>query len=539
MDETTEEHDSETGDSTDTKTTTPFPPLSESDDTQLDNTATHHHHHHHRSTSLPQNRQIPSQQNTTTTKSRPSLSSSNIPNVSMQPSHFSKPIEIPPDISVGLRLDSITTLPDIVSSDLIQPCTTDNNTKRSISCDRRDISRNSTTVTVGGTNALKKQITKFSKMAGAGRQRKQVKDGQVVFKGHRNWEIVLSIQHGLKYTAEILESKNEIEPNDRDFAEKLSFDFNPDDGQTGGFQSKLAKWVHPAPRVFKAIRRKFNISEIDFLHTMCSGTHVRELPTPGKSGALFYITDDENFFIKTIQRIEERMLMSMLPSYYRHISNHPNTFLTKYMAYFRVRTGGDRHIRLIVMASIFDDQICIDRKYDLKGSTYKRLATPKQLESANVTLKDQDFHQPIFFRPDVVKKIVNQLRQDSAFLESHQVMDYSLLLGVSDIPNEGDTLFDGLHGADEENAPYFVGFQRGPSGEKVGVRVCMGIIDFLQRFRVRKKLEYGLRALQSCSARSASVVPPHIYRERFMTFLESKLLADPDYRDFKKSLIPH
>lgn len=382
-------------------------------------------------------------------------------------------------------------------------------------------------------NALKKQITKvvptISKIATGGAHRKRVKDGEVVFKGHRNWEIVLSIQFGLRYTSELLEDAAVAEPTAEDYEESLAFDFNPVDDTRSVFDvNRFANWVHPAPFVYRLIREKFGITESEFLEATCSESRVRELPTPGKSGALFYITDDENYFMKTIQHIEEKMLLVMLPSYYEHICKNPDTLLTKYMAHFSVQTRRDRHIRMVVMASIFNDQVFIDRKYDLKGSTYKRFASEEQLQSENVTLKDQDFDDAVYFRPEVLEKILGQLERDSAYLESHGVMDYSLLLGLSDMMPEEDDSFKSRYGSKEEGAPYFVGYQRDAHGRKSGVRVCMGIIDFLQRFRLRKKIEYAGRVMQSCSSSAASVAPPHLYRERFMVFLQSRFLPDPD-----------
>lgn len=376
-------------------------------------------------------------------------------------------------------------------------------------------------------DVIKKRIGKIQRMATSS-HRKKVKDGQVVFKGHRNWEIVLSIQFGLRYTSELLDDSHARIPSKKDYEESLAFDFNPVADRSVFEVNKFAKWVHPAPFVYKLVRQKFGISEKDFLDATCSESRVRELPTPGKSGALFYITEDENYFMKTIQHIEEKMLISMLPSYYEHICNNPNTLLTKYLAHFSVHNRRDRQIRMVVMASIFNDQVFIDRKYDLKGSTYNRFATPDQLKSENVTLKDQDFSNPIFFRPEVLEKIVTQLSRDSAFLESHNVMDYSLLLGLSEMLPEEDALFKDAFGATEEHAPYFVGYQRDAQGRRSGVRVCMGIIDFLQRFRLRKKMEYGARVLQSCSSSAASVAPPRLYRERFMEFLQSRFLADDE-----------
>lgn len=389
---------------------------------------------------------------------------------------------------------------------------------------------------VAKSAGLKKKLTKVVRAArmpptAGGRHRKKVRDGQLVFKGHRSWEIVLSIQFGLRYTSELLQSSDSSEPNEADFSESLAFDFNPvDDVRSSGAEvNHFAKWVHPAPFVYRQIRQKFKVPEEEFLEATCSESRIRELPTPGKSGALFYITDDEKYFMKTISGVEERMLMSMLPTYYEHISEYPRTLLTRYLAHFSVKTTRNNHIRMVVMASIFDDQLYIDKKYDLKGSTFHRLATPKQRESQNVTLKDLDLHTPLFFSAATVERLMMQLEKDAAFLESHYVMDYSLLLGLSDMQEDEDDYYKQTFGAQEENAPYEVGYLIDEAGEKRGVRVCMGIIDFLQRFRTRKKAEYSIRIVQSCSCSSASVAPPALYRRRFIDFLQTKILPDAEF----------
>lgn len=374
------------------------------------------------------------------------------------------------------------------------------------------------------------QITKLNAPVRATQKRKRVKDGQVVFKGHKSWEIVLSIQFGLRYTSDLLHNSDNAEPTAADFRESLAFDFNPIDDQRSASVfdvNKYAKWVHPAPYVYRRIRAKFGVEEQGFLDATCSESRVRELPTPGKSGALFYITDDENYFMKTITHNEEKMLLSMLPSYYDHVCKNPLTFLTQYLAHFSVQTTRNRHIRMVVMASVFNDSVFIDKKYDLKGSTHKRFAKPEELHLENVTLKDQDFESPIFFNPVVVDKIHTQMAADAAYLASHHVMDYSLLLGMSAMLPEEDGFYKQTYGANEEQGPYFIGYQRNAQGDKVGYRICLGIIDFLQRFRARKKVEYGCKVLQTCSAGSASVAPPHLYRERFLSFLQTKLLPDP------------
>ncbi|CAN8067162.1 unnamed protein product [Agarophyton chilense] len=425
-------------------------------------------------------------------------------------SHFSKPIEMPPEAAKA-RLEAEAVPANRATLERVQSGNIDLAQKLSGST---------------GAMTIKKHVAKFPRI-GHG-HRKKVKDGQVVFKGHKNWEIVLSIQFGLKFTSELLDDATDSEPTPEDYEESLAFDFNPNDDRSSIELNSFARWVHPAPYVYKLVRQRFGVEENDFLDSTCAESRVRELPTPGKSGALFYITDDEKYFMKTIQQVEERMLVSMLPSYYRHVASNPRTFLTKYMAHFSVQTRRDRHIRMVVMASIFNDKVFIDQKYDLKGSTFHRFASEEQLKSENVTLKDQDLKKPIFFRPEQLDQIMKQLDRDSAYLESHHVMDYSLLVGLSHMLSEEKPYFRAEFGELEESAPHYVGYQLDDQGRKSGIRVCMGIIDFLQRFRLRKRLEYSARILQSCSCTAASVAPPHLYKDRFMSFLREKFLPDPN-----------
>lgn len=49
--------------------------------------------------------------------------------------------------------------------------------------------------------------------------------------------------------------------------------------------------------------------------SMCSSP-LRELSNPGASGSIFYLTDDDEFIIKTVQHKEGEFLQKLLPGYY-------------------------------------------------------------------------------------------------------------------------------------------------------------------------------------------------------------------------------
>jgi Phosphatidylinositol-4-phosphate 5-kinase len=48
---------------------------------------------------------------------------------------------------------------------------------------------------------------------------------------------------------------------------------------------------------------------------MCSAP-LRELSNPGASGSIFYLTEDDEFIIKTVQHKEGEFLQKLLPGYY-------------------------------------------------------------------------------------------------------------------------------------------------------------------------------------------------------------------------------
>ena len=43
---------------------------------------------------------------------------------------------------------------------------------------------------------------------------------------------------------------------------------------------------------------------------------LQELSNPGASGSIFYITNDDEFIIKTVQHKEAEFLQKLLPGYY-------------------------------------------------------------------------------------------------------------------------------------------------------------------------------------------------------------------------------
>lgn len=53
-----------------------------------------------------------------------------------------------------------------------------------------------------------------------------------------------------------------------------------------------------------------------FLQLSLCNEPLRELPNPGASGSIFYVTNSDEFIIKTVQHKEAEFLQKLLPGYY-------------------------------------------------------------------------------------------------------------------------------------------------------------------------------------------------------------------------------
>lgn len=73
--------------------------------------------------------------------------------------------------------------------------------------------------------------------------------------------------------------------------------------------------------------------------------------------------------------------------------------------------------------------------YDLKGSTVDRtVLRPGQARSPGVVMKDNDLDRPLSLLPPLGLLLRRQLQRDVAWLRAKEIMDYSLLVGMSFLP---------------------------------------------------------------------------------------------------------
>jgi 1-phosphatidylinositol-4-phosphate 5-kinase len=77
---------------------------------------------------------------------------------------------------------------------------------------------------------------------------------------------------------------------------------------------------------------------------ICGNDALRELSSPGKSGSFFYLTQDDRFMIKTVKKSEVKVLLRMLPSYYKHVCQYENSLVTRFYGVHCVKPVGGQKV---------------------------------------------------------------------------------------------------------------------------------------------------------------------------------------------------
>lgn len=165
-------------------------------------------------------------------------------------------------------------------------------------------------------------------------------------------------------------------------------------------------------------------------------------------------------------------------------------------------------------------------KYDLKGSTVNRSTVPKDLydedEAQTNTNKDLDLREKLYLSRQDRDDLIKQLEEDTQFLQDHNIMDYSLLLGIQ----------KGV-----QHHKFRPGEQQAALGKLEAVaahsaqKYYVGIIDILQQWDFKKQLEPWCKSLlgpmkyNNFHPDELSAVEPGYYRDRFLDRINRHIAA--------------
>jgi len=282
------------------------------------------------------------------------------------------------------------------------------------------------------------------KKRGGKKKRKSYVKGKVIDGRHELYTLSIAVMLGVRTsiarTNTIISSsdggrKKILSP--QDFMAEEKYEFAPKGSPTTPPHklSHTFKFKDYAPVAFAYLRRLFGVNEFDFLLSVCGNANFIEFISNAKSGQFFFYSSDGKYMIKTMTNSESKFLRRILPHYFRHCTENPNTLLTKFFGMYRVKLYHlRRNVKFVIMNSIYYTDKSIQTFYDLKGSELGRAA-----KSGQDVLKDNDLRKNLkedafSFRPDLRVRFRAQAESDCNFLRKMQIMDYSMLIGVHHIP---------------------------------------------------------------------------------------------------------
>ncbi|KAJ7951437.1 1-phosphatidylinositol-3-phosphate 5-kinase [Quillaja saponaria] len=276
-----------------------------------------------------------------------------------------------------------------------------------------------------------------------------------------------------------------------------------DDGPLG--KVKYTVTCYYAKR-FEALRRVCCPSELDFIRSLsrCKKWSAQG----GKSNVFFAKTLDDRFILKQLTKTELESFIKFAPGYFKYLSESIGTgsptCLAKTLGIYQVTSkhlkgGKESKMDVLVMENLLFGRN-VTRLYDLKGSSRSRYNP--DCSGSNKVLLDQNLIEamptsPIFVGNKAKRLLERAVWNDTAFLASIDVMDYSLLVGIDEEKHE----------------------------------LVLGIIDFVRQYTWDKHLETWVKAsgiLGGPKNSSPTVISPKQYKKRFRKAMTTYFLMVPD-----------
>lgn len=251
---------------------------------------------------------------------------------------------------------------------------------------------------------------------------------------------------------------------------------------------------------FEKLRADLGIDRKVFIDSLkyCS----KLIMSGGKTESDFFKTDDKRFIAKFIATTEFEMSIQIAPSYFKYFNNlkaaSKKTLLCPILGIYEMKVGSEQTKYLIIMNNVFyglEDRIENLKVYDLKGSRKNRLRKEnlkgKTLMDTNFDLERNGDLLAINSHPEF--DFFQVVERDCTFLRQQEIVDYSLLLVIDE-------------------------------SQKI---VTCGIIDYLRKYDLIKKLEHRIKKLQYLGE-DPTIVKPEAYANRFISSLKKRIVIIED-----------
>ncbi|KAL4472082.1 hypothetical protein ABPG72_001080 [Tetrahymena utriculariae] len=375
-------------------------------------------------------------------------------------------------------------------------------------------------------------------------EQQDVRKNLSIYFGHQNWNLVLNMMIGIRQAiVDLYPSEYDKELQDVHFTDYKMYDLYPK--RNSGYDVKdTCKFYDYAPKIFERIRSFYGINNEQYRRSigpenllgnliMGNLSNLTEKYSSGKSGSFFYYSYDDQYMLKTIKKEEFDFFRNILKPYYNHVSSQRDTLMIKIYGLHKMEVYKSKNSfedkYFCVMGNLFRWNRDISIRYDLKGSEYKRSSrtSKNQIIDKSIALKDQDWKEDNRFinvSPEYERYLKKQIEIDTKFFIENQIIDYSLLIGFSDITEqdkEEDQMelqgYFSSQGQQQQQLRFYEKYKGGILSLDKKQILYVGIIDIFTYFGMKKYFEYAIKT--TVVNEKVSCVPPKKYGDRFKDFM--------------------
>ena len=325
----------------------------------------------------------------------------------------------------------------------------------------------------------------------------------------------------------LINTKNENEESNLDNSNTFTYT-NTNLNVNNNSKKEDALIIEYLPEIFNDLRINDEISDEVMIKVFSPSKNKSAIEkmseSKGKSGSFFFYSHDRKFIIKTISDYERKTLLNVLHDYFNYIKQHETSLITKIYGLYTLVIKNTSSVHIILMQNLFGcSPIHIQRMFDLKGSKVQRKTKDVQKWRRDQVLKDLDFQwltkverKLINYKEENINEVKNILSNDIKFFKGLSLMDYSLLFIIIDFPNNIDPDYKQIMDLLED--PKYRGHVYKSENEKY--IYIIGIIDYLQEYNFKKKMEHCLKGIIYGKEKNMiSAVEPEYYGNRFYDFM--------------------
>jgi len=230
------------------------------------------------------------------------------------------------------------------------------------------------------------------------------------------------------------------------------------------------------------------------------------------SGSTFLKTVDDRYLLKAVPKSEFWAFHERAPTYFHYVSNSPTPIpsvlvkiLAAVMVEYKTAEGRTTQQFLLVQENLFFGRN-VTRMCDLKGARRNRGAGADG-EGDDGTVLDENLFRfnhgyPLLLSEDAKTRLTRALWNDTLFLASINVMDYSLLVGMVQTSAPADADAASAAGGGAGGGSSITVEHDGESWT-----LMVGVIDYCRQYTWREEAEWRIK--------NATVTKPQHYKRRF------------------------